>query len=181
MPGPIIHSTFSSLSTLPSSSRTQTPQNAKAYRQAAQLFLTRRLPEAYFTIKPVITPRNLTSTGQHHQNHSQHSIVDDNSSDGFRTNDWPGGAENNSSETAYEPAPVAHASRGTRVKVWSFYLTFLNAVVELGPEEGKLAFGSARWKDLVSKARDGSIWEDIVRDGYSGDEGSVDGEVVVNL
>ena len=67
------------------------------------------------------------------------------------------------------------------MKVWSFYLTFLNAVVELGPEEGKLAFGSARWKDLVSKARDGSIWEDIVRDGYSGDEGAVDGEVVVNL
>jgi len=53
--------------------------------------------------------------------------------------------------------------------------------VELGPEEGKHAFGSTKWKQLVNKARDGTVWEDIVRDGYSGNEGNVDADVVINL
>ena len=65
--------------------------------------------------------------------------------------------------------------------MWSFYLTFLNSVVELGPEEGKHAFGSTKWKALVAKARDGTVWEDVVRDGYSGiamlDKGTVHFEV----
>jgi len=65
--------------------------------------------------------------------------------------------------------------------VWSFYLTFLNAVVELGPEEGKHAFGSSKWKALVQKARDGSIWPEVVRDGYHGSDGDVDADVVINL
>jgi hypothetical protein len=65
--------------------------------------------------------------------------------------------------------------------VWSFYLTFLNSVVELGPDEGKHAFGSTKWKVLVSKARDGTVWEDIIRDGYHGIDGNVDPDVVVNL
>ena len=67
------------------------------------------------------------------------------------------------------------------MKVWSFYLTFLNSVVELGAEEGKHAFGSTRWKQLVSRCRDGSVWDDVVRDGYAGVEGDVDADVVVNL
>jgi hypothetical protein len=54
-------------------------------------------------------------------------------------------------------------------------------VVELGAEEGKHAFGSARWKQLVSKCRDGSVWDEVVRDGYAGVEGDVDPDVVVNL
>jgi hypothetical protein len=136
-----------------SSSRHQSSQIAKAYRQAAQLFLTRRLPEALSTIEPIISPPSQDDTN--------------------------GTYNGNGDLTAY--APVASASRGTRVKVWSFYLTFLNSVIELGAEEGKHAFGSARWKALVSKCRDGSIWEDVVRDGYAGQEGDVDGEVVVNL
>ena len=37
------------------SSRHHSQQVAKAYRQAATLFLTRRLPEALSTIEPVIT------------------------------------------------------------------------------------------------------------------------------
>lgn len=65
--------------------------------------------------------------------------------------------------------------------MWSFYLTFLNAVVELGPEDGKNAFGAVEWKGLVAKTRDGSVWEDIVRDGYFGREENVDPEVVINL
>jgi hypothetical protein len=141
----------SSISSL-SASRHQSSHIAKAYRQAAQLFLTRRLPEALSTIEPIITPPP--------------------SQDGVN-------ASYQGDLSAF--APVASASRGTRVKVWSFYLTFLNSVVELGAEEGKHAFGSARWKELVSKCRDGSIWEDVVRDGYAGVEGDVDAEVVVNL
>ncbi|EOA83496.1 uncharacterized protein SETTUDRAFT_140106 [Exserohilum turcica Et28A] len=139
----------SSISSL-SASRQQASQIAKAYRQAAQLFLTRRLPEALSTIEPIITPPPLD---------------DDNGA----PTDLAG------------YAPVATASRGTRVKVWSFYLTFLNAVIELGAEDGKHAFGSTRWKQLVSKCRDGSIWDDVVRDGYAGVEGDVDADVVINL
>jgi hypothetical protein len=136
----------SSMSSL-AASRQQSSQTAKAYRQAAQLFLTRRLPEALSTIEPIITPAPHDDAGGELGGH----------------------------------APIATASRGTRIKVWSFYLTFLNAVVELGAEEGKHAFGGARWKQLVSKCRDGSIWEDVVRDGYAGAEGDVDADVVINL
>ncbi|KAF9737144.1 hypothetical protein PMIN06_001904 [Paraphaeosphaeria minitans] len=134
-----------------SSSRQHSQHIAKAYRQAAQLFLTRRLPEALSTIEPIITP------------------PDQDDVNGSPDGDLAG------------YAPIATASRGTRVKVWSFYLTFLNAVVDLGAEEGKLAFGSTRWKQLVSKCRDGSVWDDVVRHGYAGVEGDVDAEVVVNL
>ncbi|KAF2808789.1 uncharacterized protein BDZ99DRAFT_389121 [Mytilinidion resinicola] len=140
----------SSVSSL-SSSRQQSSQIAKAYRQAAQLFLTRRLPEALSTIEPVISA-------------PEHEYVN-----GEQNGDLP------------NYAPVAAASRGTRIKVWSFYLTFLNSVIELGAEEGKHAFGSSRWKALVSKCRDGSVWEEVVRDGYAGNEGDVDAEVVINL
>ncbi|KAF2277955.1 uncharacterized protein EI97DRAFT_500178 [Westerdykella ornata] len=140
----------SSISSL-SSGRHQSSYIAKVYRQAAQLFLTRRLPEALSTIEPIITPPP--------------------------QNDVNG--TYNGDLSAF--APIASASRGTRVKVWSFYLTFLNSVVELGAEEGKHAFGSTRWKELVSKCRDGSVWEEVVRDGYAGVEGDVDAEVVINL
>ena len=135
-----------------SSSRQQSQQIAKAYRQAAQLYLTRRLPEALSTVEPVIAPP-----------------PPDQDANGASDADFAG------------HAPIATASRGTRVKVWSFYLTFLNSVIELGAEEGKLQFGSARWKQLVSKCRDGSVWDQVVRDGYAGVEGDVDAEVVVNL
>jgi hypothetical protein len=141
----------SSISSL-SASRQQSSQIAKAYRQAAQLFLTRRLPEALSTIEPIITPA---------------------------PQDEGSGKAADADLVGY--APIATASRGTRVKVWSFYLTFLNAVVELGAEEGKHAFGSTRWKQLVSKCRDGSIWDEVVRDGYAGAEGDVDADVVINL
>jgi hypothetical protein len=141
----------SSISSL-SASRHQSSQIAKAYRQAAQLFLTRRLPEALSTIEPIITPAPQDDTN---------------------------GKSHDGELVGY--APIATASRGTRVKVWSFYLTFLNAVVELGAEEGKHAFGSTRWKQLVSKCRDGSVWDEVVRDGYAGVDGDVDADVVVNL
>jgi hypothetical protein len=83
--------------------------------------------------------------------------------------------------TPVEPAPVAKASRTTRIKVWSLYLTILNAIVELDPDEGKDAFGTQEWRTLVSKVRDGEVWEEVVRDGYHGVEGDVDSDVVINL
>lgn len=80
-----------------------------------------------------------------------------------------------------EPAPVAKASRTTRIKVWSLYLTILNAIVELDPDEGKDAFGTQEWRALVSKVREGEVWEEVVRNGYHGVEGDVDSDVVINL
>lgn len=80
-----------------------------------------------------------------------------------------------------DPAPVARASRTTRVKVWSLYLTILNAIVELEPEEGKDAFGNQDWRMLCKKVREGDVWEEVVRNGYHGVEGDVDTDVVINL
>ncbi|KAL1620721.1 hypothetical protein SLS56_009540 [Neofusicoccum ribis] len=140
-----------SITSLASQQRPPAAQIAKTYRQAAQLFLTRRLPEALSTIEPIITPEHPDDDGLHAQ--GKQNIL----------------------------APIAYASRGTRIKVWSFYLTFLNSVVELGPEEGKHAFGSTRWKASVAKCRDGSVWEEVVQAGYAGAEGSVDPDVVINL
>ncbi|KAF2456473.1 hypothetical protein BDY21DRAFT_288017 [Lineolata rhizophorae] len=157
---------LSSTSSLTSSAHLHPHQNgarassqiAKTYRQAAQLFLTRRLPEALSTIEPVITPQSTPAT------------VDEG-------NEY----DNASSMELVVPAPITSASKGTRIKVWSFYLTFLNAVVELGPEEGKHAFGSTRWKALVAKAREGAVWDEVVNVGYHGIEADVDADVVINL
>ncbi|GKU02737.1 peroxin 26 [Fusarium langsethiae] len=80
-----------------------------------------------------------------------------------------------------EPAPVARASRTTRIKVWSLYLTILNGIVELEPEEGKDAFGNQEWRALCTKVRDGEIWDEVVANGYHGVEGDVDSDVVINL
>jgi len=144
-----------------SSQRAQSSWIAKTYRHAAQLYLTRRLAEALDAVEPVVVP-SVVPPEQYKQNNNQANGV---STEG----------------DASQAAPVAASSRGTRVKVWSFYLTLLNAIIELGPEEGKLTFGSAKWKALASKARDGSIWAEVVTHGYGGSEADVDGEVVANL
>ncbi|KAI9851224.1 MAG: hypothetical protein M1838_004236 [Thelocarpon superellum] len=78
-------------------------------------------------------------------------------------------------------APVASAPRSYRIKVWSLYLTLLDAIVNLGPEDGKAAFGSREWREMAAKVRDGGVWKEVVRDGYQGAEGMVDAEVVINL
>jgi len=80
-----------------------------------------------------------------------------------------------------ELAPVATASQSTRIKIWNLYLTILNAIIELGPEDGKNAIGSKEWRSITSNVRDGTVWGDIVRDGYGGVEGDVDSDVVINL
>ncbi|PQE27739.1 peroxin 26 protein [Rutstroemia sp. NJR-2017a BVV2] len=88
-------------------------------------------------------------------------------------------------ESANDPAnslaPVAKASRTTRIKVWSLYLTILNAILELDPAEGKQAFGTSQFRALVAKVRDGEVWEEVVKNGYQGIEGDVDADVVINL
>ncbi|TLS29863.1 hypothetical protein PpBr36_03546 [Pyricularia pennisetigena] len=139
----------SSISSLTSSnsSRRQSSNVSKTYRQASTLFLTRRLPEALSTVLPLVTP--------------------------------PG--QGTSENVLSEPAPVAKASRNTRVKVWSLYLTTLNAIVEMDPAEGKASFGTKEWRAICSKVRDGEIWEEVVRNGYHGIEGDVDSDVVINL
>ncbi|KAK3692857.1 peroxin 26 [Podospora appendiculata] len=82
---------------------------------------------------------------------------------------------------SFEPAPVARASRATRIKVWSLYLTVLNAILELDADEGKEAFGTQEWRALCTKVRDGEVWEEVVHNGYHGVEGDVDADVVINL
>ncbi|KXJ94477.1 hypothetical protein Micbo1qcDRAFT_231960 [Microdochium bolleyi] len=137
-----------SISSLASSRASHQPNSiSRAYRQASQLFLTRRLPEALSTVLPLITPQTDVST-----------------SNGYT-----------------EPAPIAQASKSTRVKVWSLYLTILNAILELDPQEGKDAFGAQEWRALCTKVRDGDVWEEVVQFGYHGSEGEVDCDVVINL
>ena len=80
-----------------------------------------------------------------------------------------------------EIAPVTSASRASRIKVWSLYLTLLDAIINLGPEEGYETFGSRAWRETVARVRDGGVWGDVVRDGYKGVEGDVDAEIVINL
>jgi hypothetical protein len=80
-----------------------------------------------------------------------------------------------------EPAPVARASRNTRIKVWSLYLTILNAIIELDPDEGKEAFGTQEWRAICSQVREGQVWAEVVNNGYHGSEGDVDSDVVINL
>ena len=53
--------------------------------------------------------------------------------------------------------------------------------MELDPDEGKQAFGSSDWRALVSKVREGDVWEEVVKNGYGGVEGDVDSDVVINL
>ena len=80
-----------------------------------------------------------------------------------------------------ETAPIAIASRNTKTKVWNLYLTLLNAIIELGPDEGKNVFGNRKWQNIVAKVRQGSIWEEVVQAGYKGIEENVDAEVVTCL
>lgn len=84
-------------------------------------------------------------------------------------------------EAIGDVAPIARASPKSRIKVWSLYLTLINAVAELGPEEGKREFGGREWRNLVGKAQDGTIWDEVVDIGYCGMEGDVDADVVFNL
>ncbi|KAL8882052.1 MAG: hypothetical protein Q9192_007659, partial [Flavoplaca navasiana] len=120
---------------------------SNVYKEASTLFLTRRLAEAHSTLEPLLTV---------------HEPPDD----------VPGDGEGDDERTA----PIATASRSLRVKVWSLYLTLLNAIIQLGSEEGKQALGSKQWNEINAKARDGTVWDDVVHIGYGGMEGNVDAD-----
>ncbi len=137
-----------------SSQREKNSRVKEVYKQASQSFLQRDFADAFETLQLVLNP-------------SESSEEDDFSAE--------------EDESGRRAAPIANATRNSRVKVWSLYVTLLNAIIELGPEEGKAAVGSKQWRDIVAKARDGSIWDDVVQIGYRGVEGDVDTEVVFNL
>lgn len=80
-----------------------------------------------------------------------------------------------------EPAPVARASRTTRIKVWTLYIAILNAIIALESDEGKEAFGTQEWRSICTKVREGEVWEEVIQNGYHGVEGDVDSDVVINL
>ncbi|KAL8912380.1 MAG: hypothetical protein Q9171_002566 [Xanthocarpia ochracea] len=121
------------------------------YKEASILFLTRRLAEAYATLDPILA----------------------------RPRPMVGNADDEDDD---EPtAPIATASRSLRVRVWSLYLTLLNAIIDLGPEQGKQVLGSQKWHEIATKTRDGTIWDEVVQIGYGGIEGNVDADVVTNL
>lgn len=156
----------SSIDSLNSSHSARSPHKtnssliSKTYKSASNLFLTRRLPECLRELEPIIFPIFSHSI----DDRSEHCEV-----------------QNQFQHEPTEPAPIATTSKSARVKVWNLYITLLNAIIELGTEEGKAAFGSGKWRDLVAKARDGLVWEEVVRYGYHGREGLVDADVVSNL
>ena len=145
---------FTTAPSSPSTARSTNTFIVRTYKQATQLYLTRRFKEALETLEPIFTPASSAENGD--------------------TNGHAHLAANGS-------ALVAQSSRSTRTKVWVFYLSLLNSIIELGPDEGRALFGSAQWKALASKVRDGSVWEEIAQGGYAGNEGEVDADVVLNL
>ncbi|OAA54069.1 peroxin 26 [Niveomyces insectorum RCEF 264] len=167
-----LSSSMSSMSASATSrnSRLVTPSNSisKTYRQASTLFLTRRLPEALTTLLPLITPPPTDDDAL---------VRNDNISSSYVSGEGKTAAP----AVVVEPAPVTSASRSTRVKVWSLYLTMLNAILELEPNEGKEAFGTQEWRAICTRVREGDIWEEVVQNGYHGSEGDVDADVVINL
>ncbi|KAI9723545.1 MAG: hypothetical protein M1828_004141 [Chrysothrix sp. TS-e1954] len=157
MPSSALHNSLSSIS-----SSQALPDITRTYKQSSQLFLTRRVAEALESLQPIIE-----RPAQQPDDTTPHNTAEDSDPD--------------QSETQPPQAPIATASRGARVKVWSLYISILNAVVEMGQEAGKDAFGAARWRALCAKARDGGAWEEVQRNGYYDQEGDVDADVVANL
>ncbi|KAL9001563.1 MAG: hypothetical protein Q9169_000138 [Polycauliona sp. 2 TL-2023] len=121
------------------------------YKEASTLFLTRRLAEAYTTLEPILTSPE------------------------------PSNDDRNDEDEDERTAPIATAGRSLRIKTWSFYLTLLNAIIQLGTEQGIQELGSKQWHNIVAKTQDGTIWDEVVRIGYGGIEGKVDADVVTNL
>ncbi|KAI9886514.1 MAG: hypothetical protein M1823_001695 [Watsoniomyces obsoletus] len=80
-----------------------------------------------------------------------------------------------------EHEDVANAPRRLRIKTWCLYITSLDALIQLGPEEGVETIGQQEWNAVISKVRDGGIWDDVIRYGYHGEEERVDAKVVLNL
>ena len=145
---------ISSTSSLGSQSPSS-PSVTRAFKQANQLFLTRQISESLDVLELLFEQSPPSSDSA--DNESGHD------------------------SRVPQPAPIASASRTARIRVWSLYISILNEICQLDPETGKATFGAARWKALVSKAHDAEIWEEVVQVGFSGVEGSVDADIVINL
>lgn len=131
---------------------------SKTYKHASQLYLTRRLVECYDTLQSVVKS-TATENGE------------------ARTSDL----SQSEDESNRHRAPIAAASTSYRIKTWVLYTTLLSAIIELGDEEGRQIFGAKRYREIVRCVQTGDIWEQVVRDGYTGRESVVDAEVVYNL
>ena len=151
---------LSSVSSLSASQPSQPSSIARIYKQSSQLFVTRRIKEALETLQPLIQSTSSPPPDN----------IDGESYD-----------QSESQPSDPQPPQIASASRGARVKVWSLYISIVNEIVELGWQTGKEVFGASSWKQFAAKARDGSIWAEVVDNGYAGAEGDVDAEVVANL
>jgi hypothetical protein len=132
------------------SSKKASSEISRTYKHASQLYLTRQLAEAYEVLQPVIEPPKTTEDEV--QNDDEHTRL----------------------------APIASAGNSQRIKIWSLYVTLLNAIVDLGSDEGRRDFGK-EYNNILRNVQSGGIWEQVVRNGYQGREGSVDAEVVYNL
>ncbi|KAL8824171.1 MAG: hypothetical protein Q9191_005243, partial [Dirinaria sp. TL-2023a] len=75
-------------------------------------------------------------------------------------------------------APIAKAKCSLRIKVWCLYLSVLSEIIDSEPIDFRSAFGGGEYDSLKSKIVNGSVWEQVIQDGYEGDLGSVDGAVV---
>lgn len=153
-----LSSSFSNLSR----SRSSNSLIVRTYKQATQMYLTKRFKEALETLEPIVAPPQ-TSHGE--VNGTEARANGDANRDGANSH----------------ASPIAQATKGTKTKVLVFYLSLLNAIIDLGAEAGKLQFGSTKWRQLASTVRGGAIWEEIVQCGYGGNEADVDADVVVNL
>jgi hypothetical protein len=142
-----LSSSQSSLST----SKKASSEIARTYKHASQLYLTRRLCEAYEALLTVIKPP-VEQNG--HTGHEDDSPA---------------------------LALIATASTSQRIKTWSLYAALLNAAIDLGSEEGAREFGQKQYRDILKLVQIGEVWEQVVQDGYRGREDSLDAEVVYNI
>ena len=126
---------------------------SKVYKQASELYLTRRLPECLALL--------------------EHSVLP------WRSIDENGDGDENTEHI--ETTLIGGASRSLRVKVWNLYLTLLNDIVGLGANEGRSVFGNKKWRELAASVQNGTVWDEVVKVGYRGVETSVDADVVANL
>ena len=123
---------------------------SKIYKQASELYLTRRIPECLAMLEPTVFP-------------------------------WKSTDVNSNGEENHDIALIIKASRSLRVKIWTLYLTLLNDIVSLGVNEGRSTVGIRKWRELAASVQDGTIWDQVVKVGYSGVEANVDIEVIANL
>ena len=137
------------LNSSPSSKRNNSLLS-NVYKQASELYLTRRLPECLALLEHSVFP-------------------------------WRSADRNGDEDENPETSLIVGASRGLRVKVWNLYLTLLNDIVDLGVEEGRFVLGNKKWREIAALVQKGTIWDEVIKVGYSGIEASVDAEVVANL